>query len=113
MSTGKTEDGWISDPGLYRRLSEPVENVDTAKRRGEEFYKDLCALREKYHVPDMVVAFGINAKGEDGKEIFVTQVGYRGSSRCQRLILELTRTTRFGETLLALVDELALAAFIE
>lgn len=100
----------INDPGLHRRLSEPLESIDHAAKKGQEFYDEVCKLREKYHVPEMVISFGINAKDKDGQETMVTQVGYRGGQRTDRLIAELVKTTRFGEALLNMIDELTLAA---
>lgn len=98
----------IADPELYERLAKPVDNVETASNVGKEFYEELCKLREKYNVPEMVVAFGINAKTED-KDMFVIQVGYRGGVRTERLILELLGQTHLGKAVINLVDEVSLA----
>ncbi len=101
----------INDPGLYRRLSEPLDSMELATKKGQDFYDEVCKLREKYHIPELVLSFGINVKDQDGKETMVVQVGQRGSARADRLILELVRGTRFGEALLTMIDELTLAAF--
>lgn len=101
----------INDPALYRKLSEPLENVDAATKAGSEFYDEVCKLREKYQVAELAISFGINAKNQDGKETMVTQVGYRGGQRTDRLILELVKCTRFGEAILTMIDELTIAAF--
>lgn len=101
----------VNDPALHRRLSEPLDSVELATKKGQEFYEEVCKLREKYHVPELVLSFGINAKDKDGQETMVTQVGYRGGQRTDRLILELVKTTRFGEAILTMIDELTLAAF--
>jgi hypothetical protein len=100
----------ISDPGLQRKLSEPVESKEAAIKLGQEFYEELCKLREKYHVAEVVVALGINALNEKGEEVFVIQTGYRGGAKTDRLILELTQQTRFGAAILAAIDEMTVAS---
>lgn len=101
----------INNPALYRKLEEPVESAEVATKMGQEFYDELSALREKYHVVEFVVAFGINAKTPDGKEQLVLQTGYRGGQRTDSLILELVKQTRFGQSLLGLIDELNIVCF--
>lgn len=105
--------GYINDPALYRRLSEPVDSVETAAHRGQEFYQEVCKLREMYHIPDLVMAWGINAKDKDGKEKFVVASGFRGSFKVNRLIMELVAGTRVGQTMLDLVSEVAAATLID
>lgn len=100
----------ISDPALYRRLAEPVESQAVALKLGDDFFRELSALREKYHVPEVAISFGINVKNADGTESLFIQSGHRGGQSTDRLILDLVKRTRFGSTLLALVDELVLAA---
>lgn len=98
----------VHDPALYRKLSEPKENLDEVNTVSNSFYQDLCALREKHGIPDFVISFAINYKDEEGKEKTAIQVSNRGDSlRSDRLILELVKITPLGSALRTLVEEIA------
>jgi len=106
-------EGIVSDPSLYEKLSVPYESVAVATEMGNEFYQEVCALREKYNVPEFVIAFEVNAKAHDifGRErpLAVLQTGYRGSPPgTNRLIMHLVKKTRFGSLLIRAMEEFSL-----
>lgn len=106
-------DGLVSDPSLYERLAVPYESIEVATAKGNDFYTELCALREKYHVPEFVIAFEVNAKAHDifGRErpIAVLQTGFRGSPPgTNRLIMHMVKKTRFGSLLIRAMEEFSL-----
>jgi hypothetical protein len=87
-------DGYVYNHTLYERLSTPYDSVAVATEKGNDFYKEVCALREKYNVPEFIIAFEINAKSSDifGREnsLAVIQTGFRGSPPgTNRLILHM------------------------
>ena len=107
-------EGFVSDPSLYEKLSIPYESITVATDKGNEFYKEVCALREKYNVPEFVIAFEINAKARDlfGREgnLAVLQTGFRGSPPgTNRLIMHLVKKTRFGSLLIRAMEEFSLS----
>jgi hypothetical protein len=100
----------INDPALYRKLSEPKENLEAAKAAFDAFYKDLREIREKHGIPDLVISYAANYLNEHGKESAAIQISNCGdSARSQRLILELVKPTRLGEALLELIEEVVAA----
>jgi hypothetical protein len=106
-------EGFVSDPSLYEKLSVPYESIAVATAKGNEFYQEVCALREKYNVPEFVIAFEVNAKAHDifGRErpLAVLQVGFRGSPPgANRLIMHLVKKTRFGSLLIRAMEEFSL-----
>lgn len=105
----------IEDSELYVRLAEPKFNITEATKIGNEFYEELCKLREKYNVPEIVVAFGMNIKEDEQTEgvklnnRFLIQVGFRGGFKTDRLIFELLGNTNVGKSLLNLIKDVAIA----
>lgn len=50
-----------SNPGLYRRLSEPHESVEAANAAIREFDSAIAIIREQYRIPDVIVICGVIA----------------------------------------------------
>ena len=66
-----------SNPGLYRKLSEPFPSKEAANDALEKFQQELSALREKYRLADMHVLVQINVITESGEEgIFNSEMGF-------------------------------------
>jgi hypothetical protein len=107
MSEEKVVGDFVSDPELFDKLSVPSENKEAASKIGDAFYKEVCALREKYNVPEMVIAFGSNFKDDDGQVKQLQQIGYRGGATTDQLIMRLTIMTRFGSLFNAMIREAA------
>ena len=97
----------VTDPELYAKLSVPYETVDVAQEKSNEFYKEVCALREKYNVPEFVIAYSVNVKNKDGQVVELQQVGYRGGKSTDNLIMRLVHKTRFGKAIVRMMDEFA------
>jgi hypothetical protein len=95
----------VQNPELYFKLAEDLP-LEEAEKKGKEFYEEVCKLREKYHIPEMVIAYGINVKDTEDKKCFMVRVGYRGGLRTDRLVFELVTKTRLGDALLNLIDEI-------
>lgn len=98
---------FIADPELYARLATPVESATIADQKSLEFYKRVCELREEYGVPEMVIAYSINHKNEDGEDVMKEYNGFRGGQFATRLIHGLLDKTVFGYTIRQLVAALA------
>lgn len=62
----------ITDPGLYRRLSEPFENEKDFTSTAGEFATELRALRERHGFPDLVYIISANVKDGEGEKIMMT-----------------------------------------
>lgn len=66
-----------SNPGLYRKLSEPFPSKEAANEALRKFNEELSALREKYRLADVHVLVQINAITESGEEgIFNSEMGF-------------------------------------
>jgi len=68
----------ISDPKLYRKLSEPFPSVDEAENAAQAFAKDLRELRAKHGMQDVLASVGISFIAEDGNESFQILVMHNG-----------------------------------
>lgn len=100
----------ISDPALYRRMSLPFESDAAAAAAMEAFYTDLRALREHHRIPEVVVVFAANVTTADGREVVRSECAQMGAGRrAEALLLRALYRTRFGETLLALLQETSIA----
>jgi hypothetical protein len=59
---------FVQNPELYRKLSEPFENLMAANAALNGLMDDMRILREKHHIPDLYWVARITAKSEDGGE---------------------------------------------
>jgi hypothetical protein len=70
----------MSDPKMYRLMSEPFESVDEANKNLEAFCDELYALRVKYRIRDLLYAIQIACVRDDGIEADATSVNFYGAS---------------------------------
>jgi hypothetical protein len=66
MTEQKTSDG-ISDPGNYRKLSEPV-SLEDAEKRLSAFWTELYDLRNKHGIQDAYTVVMLTVATEDGDD---------------------------------------------
>lgn len=57
---------WDADPELYAKLAEPMENQEQALLNAKGFLLEVRRLREKYHVPELIVQYVIYCKDDEG-----------------------------------------------
>ena len=77
----------IVDPELYAKLEIPVSEAE-ARANFEAFWSEVCELRVKHKMPELVIGFAQNVKFDHGVEPqFV--IGYRGGKYTAELVTEI------------------------
>jgi kynureninase len=66
-----------SDPANYRKLSEPFRDADAANKALDGFYSAIDAVRNEFHIPDVVTIIRANVVGDSGEysAITISQLG--------------------------------------
>lgn len=58
---------WDADPELYAKLAEPMENQEQALLNAKGFLAEIRRLREKYHIPELIVQYVVYCKDDEGR----------------------------------------------
>ena len=96
------------DPERYRRLAQPFENENEFNEALKGFFKELGVLREKYKIPDVLVAAIANVKNEKDPELIeqrMSSMQYDNTALRPFIILSLYRQEH--PMLQALIEGLA------
>lgn len=104
---------WDADPERYARLATPLDSPRHARATAKAFMGELAKLREKHHIPELLVQFIVYCKPEEGEgetlthETLSLQGGGGWGNQAKQLRLAKLSLDRELESLTAMLQTLA------